>query len=68
MNAENLLKLRNSSDAPFNHEEYTVWLHNKIIDDIQQELWKYREAKESDPMIYVLCNKIFKFESLQRIQ
>lgn len=67
MNAENLLKLRNSSDAPFNHEEYTVWLHNKIIDDIQQELWKYREAKGSDPMIYVLCNKIFKFKSLQRI-
>ena len=68
MNLESLLKLRTSDEAPFNHEEYAVWLHNKIIEDIQQELWKYREAKKSDPMIYVLCNKIFKFESLQRIQ
>jgi hypothetical protein len=38
MTIEQLMKLRSSNEAPFNHQEYTVWLHNKIIDSINYDI------------------------------
>lgn len=48
MTIEKLEELRNSDDAPFNNQEYTVWLHNKILDQINYELWNLRENKGTD--------------------
>jgi hypothetical protein len=67
MSVEELMKLRASSDAPFNHQEYTVWLHNKIVDKINYELWEFRErqsGKIQSP--YVACNHIMSLPSLQK--
>lgn len=68
MEANELIALRNSSEAPFDHQEYTVWLHNKIVDKINYELWEFREKKSSNiKSSYVACNNIMSFPSLQRV-
>lgn len=69
MDIKTLWALKNSNEAPFNHEEYTIWLHNKIIDDIQWELWNFRE-KESEKIQsqYALCNHIMTLPSLKKIK
>jgi len=68
MTIDELMDLRNSDGAPFNHQEYTVWLHNKIIDRINYELWEFRE-KESDKIksTYACCNHVMSLKSLTRI-
>jgi hypothetical protein len=68
MSREELNTLRLSDEAPFNHEEYTAWLHNKIIDKINYDLWNFRENK-SDKVknTYAACNHIMSFESLKRV-
>lgn len=69
MSIEELMKLRTSNEAPFNHEEYTIWLHNKIIENVHYELWKFREEKSSQIKSgYAACNHIFNFESLKIIK
>lgn len=37
--------LRLSPEAPYKHDEFAVWLHNKIVDAINYELWEFREQK-----------------------
>ena len=68
MSVEELMELRASSDAPFYHQkEYTVWLHNKIVDKINYELWEFREresGKIQSP--YGACNHIMCLPSLQK--
>lgn len=69
MTIEKLMKIKGNTDAPFNHDEYTIWLHNKIIDDIKFELWNLREdAKTIQTNGYVICNKIFSLSSLKEIK
>jgi len=45
MTIEELMELRRRNDAPYNHEEYTVWLHNQIVDKIKEDIWKLREQR-----------------------
>lgn len=69
MTIEKLEELRNSDDAPFNHQEYTVWLHNKILDQINYELWNLRENKGTDVNSgYAMCNHVMSMESLKPIK
>ncbi len=68
MDAEKLHELRVSNEAPFDHAEYTVWLHNKIIDSIKYELWEFREKKsDSISSTYAACNHIMLLPSLEKI-
>lgn len=68
MEIQELMKYRTSAEAPFNHDEYTVWLHNKIIDAINYQLWTFREQKSIEIKSgYVACNHIMSFSSLKRI-
>ncbi len=67
MEIEKLLKLKRSNEAPNDHTEYTIWLHNQIIDDIKYELWQHRESRQSNAANYIVCNQIFNFKSLQVI-
>lgn len=67
MNLEELSELRNSNEAPFNHQNYTVWLHNKIIERIEHELWQHIESVKDDPKNCNFCNQVLKFNSLQKI-
>lgn len=43
MTHEELMQLRR--EGPFDHEQYTVWLHNKIVDKINYEIWNFKEQK-----------------------
>lgn len=45
MTIEQLMKLRNSNEAPYEHAAYTVWLHNQILDSINYDLWNFRERE-----------------------
>jgi hypothetical protein len=66
MTAKELMKLRNSNEAPYDHQEYTIWLHNKIIDKINYELWEYREKPNTIAKHgYAACNDIMSFQSLK---
>lgn len=38
MTITQLMELRLSTEAPFNHEHYTIWLHNKIVSRIRGEI------------------------------
>lgn len=69
MSTKELMELRQSDEAPFNHQEYTIWLHNKIIDKINYDLWDFRENK-SDKIssTYAACNNIMSFESLKKAE
>lgn len=69
MDISELMELRNSDNAPFNHQEYTVWLHNKIVEKINYELWEFREQKSIDiKSSYAACNHIMSLPSLQTIK
>lgn len=64
-----LMELRR--EGPFNHEEYTVWLHNKIIEKIQYELWEFREQKAmkiGGGSGYAMCNHILSLPSLKPVK
>lgn len=65
MEINKLMELAQSSQAPYDHAAYTVWLHNKIIDQVRYELWKFREEDALKLNGYVACNKILMLESLQ---
>ena len=68
MTIKQLQQLINNPQAPFNHEEYTVWLHNKIIDQITHEVWEAREGKAGAlPSGYAAVNHIMALPSLKRI-
>jgi len=68
MDAKELITLSKSSEAPYNHEDYTVWLHNQIIDKINYDLWNFRE-KEAYKIksTYAACNHIMNIPSLKKI-
>jgi hypothetical protein len=64
-----LNQLRKSSEAPFIHDEYTIWIHNKIVDKINYDLWTFRERESAGiKSSYVACNKIMSIPSLKRIE
>ena len=69
MGINELMQLQKSNEAPYSHEEYTIWLHNKIIDKIHYELWEFRELK-SDKIksSYAACNNIMSLPSLKRAE
>lgn len=68
MEIEKLKQLIDSNEAPFNHMEYSIWLHNKIVENIGHELWEFRERKSSEiKSSYAACNHIMHFKSLKRI-
>lgn len=62
MNAIELMALQGSSEAPFNHRDYTIWLHNQIILKIRyeiQQMAKHRKDPSEIPTILNLsCLKI----------
>lgn len=60
------LPAKNHTAAPFEHEEYTIWLHNEIVEKIRYELWQFREQKSSSiKSSYAACNNILQLPSLQ---
>ena len=66
MTNKELMELRASDEAPFSHSEYTIWLHNKIVDKIRYELWEFRETKSMDiKSLYAACNHIMNLPSLK---
>ena len=69
MSIEELMNLRSSGEAPFNHQEYTVWLHNKIIEKINYELWTFRENESIKiQSSYAVCNHIMSLPSLKKAE
>jgi len=69
MDISELMELRSSDNAPFNHQEYTVWLHNKIVERINYELWEFRENQSINiKSSYAACNHIMSLPSLQTIK
>jgi len=69
MTVKELMDLRHSNEAPYNHEEYTIWLHNKIVNKINYELWEFREKQSSNiKSSYTACNNIMSLPSLQPIK
>ena len=69
MTIEKLEHLRQSNEAPFNHQQYTVWLHNKIIDEIRYDMWEFREKQSmSLKSPYAACNHILNLPSLKTIE
>lgn len=69
MDFKELNELRKSNEAPYSHDEYTVWLHNKIVDKINYELWEFREQKAIKiTSSYAACTHIMSLPSLNRIQ
>lgn len=69
MNIQELMRLKNSNEAPFNHDAFTIWIHNKILEEVNRELWEFREAKSSKiPSSYAACNHIMTLPSLQPIK
>lgn len=69
MDIQELMELRHSNQAPFDHAEYTVWLHDKIVDKLRYELWQFRE-RESIKMKspYAACTNIMALPSLKTIK
>ena len=68
MDINELMELQGSDEAPFNHKEYTVWLHNKILDKVNYELWEFREQKSMEiKSSYAACNHVMSLPSLKRI-
>lgn len=69
MTGEELMKLRNSNEAPYDHADFSVWLHNQIVDKVQFELWNFREKESGNiKSSYAACNHIISLPSLQRIK
>lgn len=68
MTIQELKALRNSNEAPYDHEAYTVWLHNKILEKVNYELWEFREGKALNiKSSYAACNHIMSLPSLKII-
>jgi len=68
MKIEKIMELRISKEAPYNHKDYTIWLHNLIIESIKYDLWKFREEKSATiKSSYAACSQIMNFESLKAI-
>jgi len=45
MTKEELIELINSNEAArLNHLDFSIWLHNKIVEKIQYDLWELREG------------------------
>lgn len=69
MDVHKLIDWVRSDDAPFNHQEFTVALHNRVIEEIRAELWQFREKKAMDiKSSYAACNHIFDLPSMQIIK
>jgi len=69
MSIEQLQALRNSPEAPFDHMAYTIWLHNKIIDDVTYKIWGIRESGNTiNTNGYVVCNKILASDALKQVK
>ena len=64
MKIEKLIELKDSREAPFNHETYTVWLHNKILQEITHEI----EELAGDYAGHYLLDKVLNLPSLQTIK
>lgn len=68
MSNEELMKLSLSYDeGPFDHQEYTIWLHNKIVQNIMYEIWQFREQKAISINGEAACNHIMNLPSLKII-
>lgn len=66
MTNRELMELRASNDAPFNHSDYTIWLHEQILTKIRQELWEFRENESTKiKSSYAACNYIMSLPSLK---
>lgn len=69
MTGKELMQLRNSNEAPYNHEDYTLWLHNKILEKITYELWEFREQKSGDiRSSYAALTQVMNLPSLKTIK
>lgn len=69
MTIQELMDLRKSNEAPYDHAQYTLWLHNKIVDKIKYELWNYRERPNTIAKHgYAACNDIMQLPSLQPVK
>jgi len=66
MEINDLMKLQKSSEAPFNHQEYTVWLHNKIIDSVRTSIQQY--GGFDSIAVSSTCENILSLPSLKPIQ
>ena len=68
MTATDLHELRLSSEAPFNHAEYTIWLYNKIVQDIRENIHqKIHHLKCTNSTCVPVLKDILHSESLQII-
>ncbi len=68
MNLDELIKLVRSNEAPNDYEANAIWLHNKIIEKINYDLWTFREQKaDTIKSSYASVNHIMSFPSLKRI-
>lgn len=68
MSYEELIAIQTSSEAPTDRDEYTTWLHDKIIERVRYELWNFREHAAMDvPHAYAACNKIMELPAFQTV-
>lgn len=66
MTIQHLNNLRHSPEAPFNHEEYTFWLHNTIVSRIQYEI---NLLKDSDKDHEILAySRVLNLDSLKIVE
>jgi hypothetical protein len=68
MTVQELMKLRNSNEAPFNHQQYTLWLYNKIIENVRHEILEMKE----NPFFLLpnkrpVCDQIMSLPSLNQL-
>lgn len=69
MEIDRLMKIKRSDEAPFDHDDYTVWIHNKIMDDVRSAIWEHRESTcKNDGNLYALQNKLLVHPKLQIIK
>jgi hypothetical protein len=67
MTPEQLLELRNSSAAPFDHMDYTIWLHDKIVEELRYKIWEVREKGGAiEKNGYQVCNSILNLPALRK--
>jgi len=69
MTKKEINDLRLSDEAPYNHDAFAFWLHNKILEKIQYELQEFREMKSLEiQSSYAACNHIMSLPSLKPIK
>lgn len=56
-----LLKIRVSNEAPFDHQAYTIWLHDMIITKVRHELESLATSEENKRAI----TSLLRLNSLQ---